>query len=166
MYTTGVPSVSGSDISFESSDNSIRSVSTNFRMAGYLAGMQIAVSGSDRNNVIGLIKEVSNYKLIMIDCMIAPESAGETISIAPNYVLRANQGNSREANLGERCYICTVCNQSFPERLMREFRGKYYCIPNDDYKDIAAIIKKEVAAGYIPARLGTDDRVVPPIIKG
>ncbi|MFA5335692.1 MAG: hypothetical protein WC324_02105 [Candidatus Omnitrophota bacterium] len=164
MYTFGVPSLTASDIRFDSSDNSIRSTGT--ILSGYLAGMQVAISGSERNNVIGVIKEVSRNKLIMMDCVIVPESAGASISIAPNYILRANQGNSREANLGERCYICCVCNQSFPERLMREFRGKYYCIPNDDYKDIASIIKRETAAGYRPSGLGTDDRVVPPIIKG
>lgn len=81
------------------------------------------------------------------------------------YVLAANQGNPPDSRMGERCYICTVCNQAFPESKMRYFRGKWYCIPNDDYKDIASILKLEWARGYKPANLGTE-RIVPPIIKG
>jgi hypothetical protein len=164
--TSGVPSLSATDISFVSQDNSIRSVSTNFVTALYAAGMQIAITGSALNNIVGLIKEVYANKLIMIDCVIAPESAGASISIAPNYILAANVGNSdRQLNF-ERCYICCICNQSFPERLMRLFRGRYYCVPNDDYKDIASILKREAAAGYRPAGLGVNDKVIPPIIKG
>jgi hypothetical protein len=83
------------------------------------------------------------------------------------YVLEANQGNSPEPSLGERSYICTICNQVFPEGKMMYFRGKWYCVPNGDYKDIASTLKVEWARGYRPAGMGTnDDRVVPPIIKG
>jgi hypothetical protein len=164
--TSGVPSFSGTDISFVSVDNSIRSVSTSFIAAGLVAGMQIAISGSTRNNVIGVAKEVYANKVIMTDCVIAPESAGATVAIAPNYILCANEGNSDRQIRFERNYICCICDQSFPERLMRYFRGRWYCIPNDDYKDIASILKREYAAGYRPAGLGVNDKVIPPIIKG
>lgn len=81
------------------------------------------------------------------------------------YVLEANQGNPTGSQLGERCWICVVCNQSFPESKMRTFRGKWYCTPNGDFKDIASILKMERARRYKPAGLGSE-RVVPPIIKG
>ena len=84
---------------------------------------------------------------------------------AGGYVLRANQGNTTGAKLGERSWICTICAQAFPEHLIRKFRGKYYCIPNGDFKDISAILKLERARRYKPAGLGTE-RIVPPIIKG
>jgi len=163
---TGIPTVSASDISFSTEDNSIRSTLTNFVLLGYEPQMQIVISGSAYNNVIGVIKEAYPHKLIMFDCVIALEAAGASITIAPNYILRANVGNPREASLGERCYICDICRDAFPKHLVREFRGKYYCIPNGDYKDIASILRREYAAGYRPKNLGTDDRVVPPIIKG
>jgi hypothetical protein len=81
------------------------------------------------------------------------------------YALLANQGNPPGAQLGERCYICTICNIAFPESKMRLFRGRYYCVPNDDYKDIASILKVEWARGYKPQGLGTE-RIIPPIIRG
>jgi len=81
------------------------------------------------------------------------------------YGLLANQGNPPDAALGERSWICTVCNQAFPESKIRKFRGKYYCIPNGDYKDIASILLQERARRYKPAGIGTE-RIVPPIIKG
>jgi len=81
------------------------------------------------------------------------------------YGLLANQGNSPEAKVGERCWICTVCNQAFPESKIRKFRGKYYCIPNGDYKDIAAILKLERARRYKPDGIGRE-RIVLPIIRG
>jgi hypothetical protein len=81
------------------------------------------------------------------------------------YGLLANQGNCPDAALGERSWICTVCNQAFPESKIRKFRGKYYCIPNGDYKDIASILRMERSRRYKPAGIGTE-RVVPPIIKG
>ncbi len=84
---------------------------------------------------------------------------------AGGYVLVANQGNPPDARLGERSWICTICNQPFPESKIRKFRGKYYCIPNGDYRDIAAILKLEAARRYKPEGLGKE-RVVPPIIRG
>ena len=80
------------------------------------------------------------------------------------YSLLANQGQT-DAKLGERSWICTICAQAFPESKIRKFRGKYYCIPNGDYKDIAAILKLERARRYKPAGIGTE-RIIPPIIKG
>jgi hypothetical protein len=163
---TGIPTATASDIRFSTEDNSLNSSSTNFQSLGYEAAMQIAISGSARNNVIGVIKEVYRHKIILIDCALVPEDAGASVTIAPNYILRANVGNSDDAAIGERCYICDVCRGVFPKHLVREFRGKYYCVPNEDYKDIASILKREYAAGYRPKNLGTDDRVIPPIIKG
>ena len=84
---------------------------------------------------------------------------------AGGYVLEANQGNSSDAKLGERSWICTVCNQSFPEGKMREFRGKWYCIPNGDFKDIRSILKQEAARRYRPGGYGRET-IVPPIIRG
>jgi hypothetical protein len=81
------------------------------------------------------------------------------------YGLLANQGNSPDAQVGERTWICTICNQAFPESKIRLFRGKYYCIPNGDYKDIGSILKQERARRYKPDKLGTE-RIVPPIIRG
>jgi hypothetical protein len=84
---------------------------------------------------------------------------------AGGYGLLANQGNVPDAALGERSWICTICNQAFAESKVRKFRGKIYCIPNGDYKDIAAILKLERARRYKPDGLGTE-RIVPPIIRG
>ena len=80
------------------------------------------------------------------------------------YGLLANQGQT-DAKLGERSWICTICNQAFPESKIRKFRGKYYCIPNGDYKDIASILLTERARRYKPAGIGTE-RIVLPIVKG
>ena len=153
------------DISFQSQDNSINSVSSNFLTTGYLAGMYIAVSGSQRNDRQFLIASVTATKLLVIDASVAPESAGNSITIGPATVLRANQGNVKDAPRFVRSYICTICNQSFPETKMQYFRGKWYCYPNGDYKDIASILKVEWARGYKPAGLG-EERIIPPIIKG
>ncbi len=90
---------------------------------------------------------------------------GFSTLIQSGYGLLANQGNPPDSKLGERSWICTVCNQPFPESQIRRFRGKYYCIPNGDYKDIASILKTERARRYKPALLGTE-RVIPPIVRG
>ena len=81
------------------------------------------------------------------------------------YGLLANQGNSPDAKMGERTWICTICNQAFPESKVRKFRGKIYCIPNGDYKDIRSILKTESARRYKPDGIGKE-RIVLPIIKG
>ena len=81
------------------------------------------------------------------------------------YGLLANQGQTVDPKMNERSWICTICNQAFPEHLIRKFRGKYYCIPNGDYKDIASILKTERARRYKPDGIGTE-RVIPPIIRG
>jgi len=163
-----VPVVSNAtDISFDSRDNSINSVTTDFLALLYAPGMLLVITGSVRNNKTLLIKTVTQRKMIVMEDSIAPESAGSSVSINGATVLRANQGNIDGPKLGERQYICTVCNQAFPESKMQYFRGKWYCQPNGDYKDIASILKVEWARGYRPAGFGTnDDRVVPPIIKG
>jgi hypothetical protein len=161
-----VPSLSGlTDISFLSSDNSINSTSTNFKTSGYEAGMLIAISGSLQNDKNFLIFNVTANKLKVVESSVAPEAAGHTIAISAATVLRANQGNVSNVKKFERAFICTICNQSFGESQMRYFRGRWYCLPNGDYKDIASILKREWAAGYKPAGLGTE-RIVPPIIKG
>ena len=81
------------------------------------------------------------------------------------YGLLANQGNCADAKLDERSWICTICNQAFPESKVRKFRGKIYCIPNGDYKDIGSILRMERARRYKPDGLGSE-RIVPPIIRG
>jgi hypothetical protein len=163
--SSGVPSVSASDISFIAEDNSIRSVSTDLISEGFAQGMLVSISGSTNNNTQGIVKSVEQFKMIMFDCVLVDEVAGSAIALSPGYVYRANQGNKPDAVLGERMYICAVCNCAFPESKMQYFRGKWYCVPNGDYKDIASILKVEWARGYKPARLGTE-RIVPPIIKG
>jgi hypothetical protein len=161
-----VPSLSGlTDISFSSSDNSINSISTNFVSSGFKSGQLIVISGSSRNNNNFLIINVYANKMLVQESSVAPEVAGSSISISGTSILQANQGNVKESKLGERSYICAICNQPFPESRMQYFRGKWYCIPNGDYKDIASILKVEWARGYKPAELGTE-RIVPPIIKG
>ena len=80
------------------------------------------------------------------------------------YGLLANQGQT-DAKLGERSWICTICNQAFPESKVRKFRGKIYCIPNGDYKDIASILLTERARRYKPEGIGKE-RIVLPIIRG
>ena len=163
--TTGVPTVSGTDISFLSSDNSINSTSTNFVTSGYAAGMLITITSSGANNGRQyVIQSVAPKKMIVIDGSVLPESAGGSITLSHGYVLYANQGQT-DAKISERSWICTVCNQSFPERLIRKFRGKYYCVPNGDYKDIASILKTERARRYKPEGIGRE-RIVPPIIEG
>ena len=162
---SGVPSLTATDISFDSSDNSINSASTDFLASGYASGMLIVISGSSGNNLQFVIQEALAHKLKVIDGSVTPEVAGASITIGPSYVLLANQGNVPDARLDERSWICTVCNQSFPESKIRKFRGKYYCIPNGDYKDIASILKTESARRYKPEGLGRE-RIVPPIIKG
>jgi hypothetical protein len=164
--TSGVPFLSSlSDIAFNASDNSISSTTTDFIAEGFAIGMLILFSGSTNNNVQGIAKSVEQYKMGLFDCVLVDETAGSVISIGPAYTHRANQGNKSDAKLGERQYICTICNHAFPERLMQYFRGRWYCIPNGDFKDIASILKQEWSRGYKPAGLGTE-RVVPPIIKG
>jgi hypothetical protein len=166
LSNAAVPSLSGlTDISFNSADNSINSLTTDFVAAGYASGMLIMISGSVQNNNNFLVWSVTSNKMIVEESSVAPEIAGATIAIAGTSILRANQGNVREAKLGERCYICTICNQSFPESKMQYFRGRWYCIPNGDFKDIASILKVEWARGYKPSGLG-EERIVPPIIKG
>jgi hypothetical protein len=161
-----VPTLTGAtDISFVASDNSLNSTSSDFAALGYASGMLIAVSGSARNNKNFLVISVTSRKMLVQDASVAPEAAGAAVAIQGATVLRANQGNSYLAKDFERCYICAICNQSFPERLMQYFRGKWYCHPNGDYKDIASILKVEWARGYKPAGLG-EERVIPPIIKG
>ena len=81
------------------------------------------------------------------------------------YGLLANQGNCPDAKVGERSWICTICAQAFPESKIRKFRGKYYCIPNGDFKDIASILLAERAKRYKPDGIGKE-RFVLPIIKG
>jgi len=164
--TTGVPTLSGAtDLSFLVADNSVNSTVSNFLTTGYAAGMLIAITGSANNNRQFVVKQVTANKMILWDGSVSPESAGASITIANGYVLVANQGNNPFAKLNERTWICTVCNQSFPEGMIRRFRGKYYCIPNGDYKDIASILKTERARRYKPAGIGTE-RIVPPIIRG
>jgi hypothetical protein len=161
-----VPSLSGlTDISFAATDNSINSSTTDFVAAGFASGQLIAIAGSAQNDKNFLIASVSQYKMLVIDASVAPEAAGATIAISGASVLRANQGNVSAAERFERCYICAVCNQSFPESRMQYFRGKWYCFQNGDYKDVASILKVEWARGYKPSGLGTE-RIVPPIIKG
>ena len=163
-----VPSLSGlTDISFQSSDNSINSTSTNFKTSGFEAGQLITISGSLQNNNNFLILNVTANKMKVAESSVAPEVAGQTIAIAGTSLLLASEGNPVGGALGERAYICTICDQAFPESKMRYFRGKWYCTPNGDYKDIASILKVEWARGYRPAGLGNNEaRVVPPIIKG
>lgn len=163
--TTGVPSITATDLFFLTRDNSINSTSTNFVIAGFAAGMQIVVSGSAGNNQQFVISSVSPAKMLLIDGTVNPENAGASVTLSGAYVLLVNQGNVPDAKLGERSWICTVCNQSFPASKIRQFRGKYYCIPNGDYKDIASILKTESARRYKPAGLGTE-RIIPPIIRG
>jgi hypothetical protein len=161
-----VPSLSGlTDISFDSSDNSINSTVTNFITSGFEAGQLFTVSGSTYNNKNFLAHEVRANKMLLTEDCVSPEAAGATIAISGTSLLRANQGNIEGPKLGERSYICTICNQSFPESKMQYFRGKWYCMPNGDYMDIRSILKVEWARGYKPAGLGTE-RIVPPIIKG
>jgi hypothetical protein len=81
------------------------------------------------------------------------------------YGLLANQGNCPDAKLNERTWICTICNQAFPESKIRRFRGKIYCIPNGDYRDIPSILRQERARRYKPDGIGTE-RIVPPVIRG
>ena len=159
--------VSASDIFFLSSDNSINSVTTNFVALGYLSGMLIAISGSKQNNNNFLIIQVTADKLYVEESSVSPENDAATypVSISGTAILRANQGNVSDARNFERSYICTICNQSFPESKMQYFRGRWYCHPNGDYKDIASILKREWSSGYKPAELGTE-RIVPPIIRG
>ena len=163
--TTGVPTITGSDLSFLTSDNSINSVSTNFVTSGYAAGMQIVITGSAKNNIQFVLKTVTANKMTLIDGTVNPEAAGASVTLAGAYVLLANQGNSPDAKLGERSWICTICAQSFPESKIRKFRGKYYCIPNGDYKDMASQLKLEASRRYKPAGLGSE-RIVLPIVKG
>ena len=84
---------------------------------------------------------------------------------AGGYGLLANQGNVADAKADERCWICTICNQSFPESKVRKFRGKIYCIPNGDYLDIPSILRQERARRYKPDGIGRE-RIVPPVIRG
>ena len=162
---SGVPSLTATDISFDPSDNSINSTSSDFLTTGFVSGMLVVISGSSGNNLQFVIQEALAHKLKVIDGSVTPEVAGASITIGPSYVLLANQGNTPDAKLDERSWICTVCNQSFPESKIRKFRGKYYCIPNGDYKDIGAILKLERARRYKPDGIGRE-RIVPPIIKG
>ena len=165
-----VPVLSGlTDVFFLSSDNSINSSSTNFLTSGYASGMLIAITGSLQNNSNFLVKSVTANKMLVMESSVAPENdaASYPVGIAGTKILSANQGNKHGPKLGERQYICRICNHAFPEHLMQYFRGGWYCIPNDDYKDIASILKVEWARGYRPAGFGTNnDKVVPPIIKG
>ena len=163
--TTGVPTVTATDLSFKTADNSINSTVTNFKTTGFAAGMQIVVKGSAGNDDQYVIKSVVAAKMILIDGAVTPENAGASITLSPAYVLLVNQGNSPDAHMDERSFICTVCAQAFPEGKIRKFRGKYYCIPNGDYRDIASILKVERAKRWKPLGIGSE-RIVPPIIKG
>jgi hypothetical protein len=159
-----VPALTGlTDISFESSDNSINSTSTDLSV--YAPGQLITISGSVQNNNNFLIISASARKLKVQESSVSPEAAGATIAITGTSLLLASEGNPTGNALGERAYICCICDQAFPESKMQYFRGKWYCHPNGDYKDIASILKIEWARGYKPAGLGTE-RIIPPIIKG
>ena len=163
-----VPVLSGlTDIVFRADDNSINSTTTDFLASGFASGQLITILGSKQNNKNLLIMSATKGKLIVAEDSISPENDASTypVSIAPTKILRANQGNVGTINKYERQYICTICNQPFPEDKMQYFRGKWYCIPNGDYKDISSILMVEWARGYKPEGIGTE-RIVPPIIKG